>query len=67
METPKCPKCQNNKDVVPIGYGLPGPEMSEEAIMGKIRLGGCIIDDSSPDWYCKKCELEFLYLHRSQN
>ncbi len=59
MKTPNCPKCQHNKNVIPIGYGLPGSEMSEEAIKGKIRLGGCIIDDSSPDWYCKKHKHEF--------
>lgn len=59
MKRPDCPKCQNNKNVIPIGYGLPGPEMSKEARKGNIRLGGCVVFDTNPDWYCKKHDLCF--------
>lgn len=43
-QRPDCPKCKNNKYVIPIEYGYPGPEMSKEASKGNIRLGGCCVD-----------------------
>ena len=54
-----CPNCKSNK-VVPIAYGLPGFEMREEAIKGKIHLGGCMIEDDSPDFHCNECEHEWV-------
>jgi hypothetical protein len=30
--------------------------MAEE---GKIKLGGCCITDSDPEYYCKNCENEW--------
>ena len=55
----KYPKCSNNEHVVPIRYGMPGPEMMLESDMGKIKLGGCGIVENAPEWYCNKCEHEF--------
>ena len=54
----KCPQCSNDF-VVPILYGMPGPEMMLESDMGKIKLGGCGIIENAPKWYCNKCEHEF--------
>jgi len=35
---------------VPIVYGLPSPEMMEEAERGEARLGGCFITGDDPEW-----------------
>lgn len=54
-ERPKhCPRCQST-DIVPIVYGLPGPELLDEARAGKIALGGCCIDQGSSDYQCRAC------------
>ncbi|HAT69966.1 hypothetical protein [Croceibacter atlanticus] len=54
-----CPKCDSNKDVIPISYGKPTPKGFKESDEGKIKLGGCIIYANSPKWYCKKDDIEF--------
>ena len=56
---PKCPQCSSNINVVEIKYGFPGLEMQDEAAKGQIELGGCVIDEDAPDWYCKECENHF--------
>lgn len=38
-----------------IVYGLPGPDFSYEGMI----LGGCCIDDDSPDWHCEDCRWEW--------
>ena len=50
-----CPSCES-KNVVPIAYGLPGDEMREDAIKGKIHLGGCVIEEDASDFHCNDCE-----------
>ena len=54
-----CPSCKSNK-VVPIAYGLPGYEMREDAIKGKIHLGGCVIEEDASDFHCNDCEHEWI-------
>ena len=56
---PKCPKCSSKDSVVPIVYGFPGDEMQKEYHERKIELGGCVIEEDAPDWYCKECENHF--------
>ena len=58
-----CPKCSSVKDVIPFAYGLPGEEMREDGRAGKVRLGGCIIMDDNPEWYCKACHYEWQTDH----
>ena len=53
-----CPSCKSN-NVVQIAYGLPGLEMREEVIKGKIHLGGCVIEEDAPDFHCNECEHEW--------
>lgn len=53
-----CPTC-GSLDVVPILYGLPGPEMMDAAEKGKIELGGCCISDDDPQKQCKACGTQF--------
>ena len=47
-----CPQC-GGLDIVPIMYGLPGPEAMEAAEQGRIALGGCCVggrDGISHGW-----------------
>lgn len=55
----KCPKCKSNENVIKIVYGTPDFEILRADKEGKIRSGGCIVYDNSPNWYCKKCDYEF--------
>ena len=56
-----CPNCKSN-NVVPIAYGYPGPEMIDEFKEGKIHIGGCMIEEDSPDFHCNECEREWVVL-----
>lgn len=54
MGTPrKCPECGTK--LVRIVYGMPGPELFEEARKGKVILGGCCISFNDPTWGCADC------------
>jgi len=44
QETPGPPR------FVRLVYGLPGPELVEEAAMGHVVLGGCVVDGLEPKW-----------------
>jgi len=63
-EEKKCPRCEST-EVIPIIYGLPADR--EKAMKadreGKIRLGGCIVGEESPNFTCKSCGKEWLTLH----
>ena len=54
----KCPKCQSN-NIILIVYGYPPSDVGEEAEKGIVQLGGCVINDDSPQWHCKNCGHEF--------
>jgi hypothetical protein len=54
FEKPACPEC-GSRDVLPIVYGLPGPELEARALRGEVMLGGCVVFDSSPDLGCTNC------------
>ncbi len=45
-----CPKCRSTK-VVPIVYGLPGPDFSAGA--EGLVLGGCLVLPER--WHCSNC------------
>ena len=55
-----CPKCKSN-NVIPIMYGYPAPSVMDEAEMGKIKLGGCVVCffGVQPERFCKDCEYEW--------
>lgn len=61
---PACRRCDPSK-IVPIVYGLPGPELMEEAERGDIVLGGCCIEEYQPLWRCLGCGDEFPKLDAS--
>ena len=54
-----CPKCSSKDSVVHIRYGMPGQEMQDNYYKGKIKLGGCMIDDSAPNYHCNECKYEW--------
>lgn len=51
-----CPKCYSEKEVIPIVYGYPGKALMEQAQKGLVLLGGCIVCDEDPRWYCQACQ-----------
>lgn len=65
----KCPDCKNGK-LVPIVYGMPGPELVEQSGRGEIELGGCVVNQvfdpelgfksGDPELSCPKCEGQFF-------
>ena len=48
---PVCPYNHTDK-IVKILYGFPSKKMMKEAKKGLIHLGGCIISDCDPQYYC---------------
>lgn len=50
----KCPECGGK--VVRIVYGMPGPELWNEAEEKKVLLGGCCIGFHDPDRGCLDCD-----------
>ena len=55
----KCPKCGGK--VVKIVYGMPTPELYEQAERKEVVLGGCCINlDGNPQWACVECEQVFI-------
>ena len=54
-----CPICHSKKQVVPIYYGLPSEGLIKLVKENKARLGGCMISNCMPHWYCLKDSLEF--------
>ncbi len=48
-----CPNGNHSNNIIPIVYGLPGKKLMKKAEKGKVRLGGCIISECDPKWYCK--------------
>ena len=54
---PKCTKCGLNTSVIPIIYGKPAHSLIEAADQGKVKLGGCCVDNKKH--YCKTCKHSF--------
>jgi hypothetical protein len=54
------PKCISNHtdNIIPIIYGLPTGKTLKSAKKGLVFLGGCIVSDCDPRFYCKTHKLE---------
>jgi hypothetical protein len=59
MRKPKCPHCRTNDKVIEILYGMPTHDAYQDSLKGLLKIGGCIVDEKNPDWYCKRCKKEF--------
>ena len=53
-----CPKCQSKK-IIPILYGMPTEKAVQDSDAGKLKIGGCCMDEGSPEWFCSSCTHEF--------
>ena len=58
-KAPACPRCGSADQVIPIVYGLPNERGFDAARRGEIRLGGCLVSEDSPAWWCRGCDREF--------
>lgn len=56
LRKPNCPHCGYKESVVRIIYGYPMPELMDRAERGEVKLGGCVVSENDPQWYCKKCQ-----------
>ncbi|MDV4008521.1 hypothetical protein CMT57_01550 [Elizabethkingia anophelis] len=57
-----CPFCKGR--IITIIYGSASPETVQEAIEGKLILGGRFVSsDESPKWACINCKARFLADH----
>ena len=55
-----CPKCHNNKKVIPIKYGLLIYMNKKHSGEGKTFISaGCKKTCCDPHWYCKKDKIKF--------
>jgi hypothetical protein len=54
---PKCP-FGHSDNIIPIVYGMPGKKLMEKSQHGKIYLGGCLISDCDPRYYCRLHKIE---------
>jgi transposase-like protein len=50
----QCPRCRATKRVR-IVYGFPGRDLIRDFELGKVALGGCLVDPSNPRWKCALC------------
>jgi hypothetical protein len=59
MESPRrCPRCSSD-EVIPIVYGIPAPDIIEEARAGRVALDGNVAWPEAPEWRCVVCGLEW--------
>lgn len=58
LPNPTCPNC-GSSHVIPILYGYPS-ELGDET---KYKIGGCMLREDNPEWYCKDCESEWQTNH----
>ena len=54
----QCPYC-GSKNSIRIVYGYPSHKLFIDAEAGRVKLGGCCIFESSPEYFCKDCEHEW--------
>ena len=55
---PRCPGCGRAR-MLPIVYGLPGPELMRDARRGRVALGGCVVTEDAAFWTCPACRSTF--------
>ncbi|MFZ0430105.1 MAG: hypothetical protein WAO20_18450 [Acidobacteriota bacterium] len=57
----RCPQC-GSEQVIRIVYGLPSAALSAQAERYEVHLGGCCIEEESPEWHCRACGHAFRLL-----
>jgi hypothetical protein len=54
----RCPKCKKDNMVIPILYGYVRKSSYKDNLK-KYKIGGCIVSDCQPRYYCKRDDLDF--------
>jgi len=54
----RCPRCHSD-EVIPVAYGVPTPKLVEEAMAGRVAIGGRVAGPEAPDWRCVVCDHEW--------
>jgi hypothetical protein len=54
----KCP-FGHRDNIIPISYGLHSEKSLKKAEQGKIELGGCMVTECDPKWYCKTHKIRY--------
>ena len=54
----RCPQCGMD-GVIPILYGMPAAMTIAAEQEGKLKLGGIMMREDSPDWHCIDCGHEW--------
>lgn len=54
----RCLKCHENRGVR-ILYGYPAPEAVELEAIGKLVIGGCMIEIGAPEYECLNCHYQW--------
>jgi len=54
----KCPKCKKDDKSIPILYGYMD-EASIKKDLTTYKVGGCIVTDCQPRYYCKRDNLDY--------
>ena len=53
-----CPECRS-ESVIPVIYGMPAALTFAAEQEGRLRLGGIMMSEDSPDWSCTACGHEW--------
>ena len=48
-----------NHNMIKIIYGKPSPKTLKLVQENKVILGGCIVKENAPRYYCTKCKKKF--------
>ena len=53
----RCPTCKS-AHIARVLMGMPAfdKKLEKDLEDGKVILGGCLVDDSEPDYYCNDCK-----------
>ena len=49
---------EHTDHIVPIVYGMPTEEVMRKAKLGLVHLGGCVMSNSDPKFYCTLHKIE---------
>jgi hypothetical protein len=54
-----CPICKKEDKSIPIKYGLILEDDRQKSKRKNYKLGGCVVSDCQPNWFCKRDKIEF--------
>jgi hypothetical protein len=61
VKRPPCPGCGEQDQAIPYIWGWPPIDADEIEQRENVKFAnGCVVFKDSPNWYCKRCEKNFL-------